>query len=126
MVEQATRYDFADPKFANGIAEDCAIDQCLHSLFGVSKLAGDVMAQEYARYFGLKTGIFRGGCLTGPQHSGVELHGFLNYLVATAVRQGPYTVFGYKGKQVARPNSQPRRRFRFLGLRSKAPRRRSL
>ena len=58
------------------------------------------MVQEYARYFGLKTGIFRGGCLTGPQHSGVELHGFLNYLVATAVRQGPYTVYGYKGKQV--------------------------
>ena len=100
LKEFETRWDYADARYEQGIAEDFPVDQCLHSLFGVSKLAGDVMAQEYGRYFGLKTGIFRGGCLTGPQHAGVELHGFLNYLVMTAVREGPYTIFGYKGKQV--------------------------
>jgi CDP-paratose 2-epimerase len=76
------------------------VDRCLHSLFGVSKLAGDVMAQEYGRYFGMKTGIFRGGCLTGPFHSAVQLHGFLAYLVRVAVRGEPYTIIGYQGKQV--------------------------
>lgn len=100
LRELETRWDYADPAYANGIAESFPVDQCLHSLFGVSKLAGDVMAQEYGRYFGLKTGIFRGGCLTGPQHSGVELHGFLNYLVDVALREAPYSIFGYKGKQV--------------------------
>jgi len=100
LKEFETRWDYADARYEQGIAEDFPVDQCLHSLFGVSKLAGDVMAQEYGRYFGLKTGIFRGGCLTGPQHAGVELHGFLNYLVMTALREGPYTIFGYKGKQV--------------------------
>lgn len=100
MVESSLRWDFAEPRFANGIAEDFPIDQCMHSLFGVSKIAGDLMAQEYGRYFGLKTGVFRGGCLTGPQHAGVQLHGFLNYLVATAMREAPYTIIGYKGKQV--------------------------
>jgi CDP-paratose 2-epimerase len=100
LVELETRWDYADPREANGIAETFPIDNTLHSLFGVSKLAGDVLAQEYGRYFGMKTGIFRGGCLTGPHHSGVELHGFLNYLVITALREGPYTIFGYKGKQV--------------------------
>ncbi|HXE52335.1 MAG TPA: NAD-dependent epimerase/dehydratase family protein [Tepidisphaeraceae bacterium] len=100
LKELPTRWEYDDPNFTNGIGEEFPVDRCLHSLFGVSKLAGDVMAQEYGRYFGLKTGVFRGGCLTGPQHSGVELHGFLNYLVAIALRQGPYTVFGYKGKQV--------------------------
>lgn len=100
MTEHATRFDYADPGFENGIPESFPIDQCVHSLFGASKTAGDVLAQEYGRYFGLKTGVFRGGCLTGPTHSGVELHGFLNYLVMTALREGPYTVFGYKGKQV--------------------------
>jgi CDP-paratose 2-epimerase len=100
LKELETRWDYADARYEQGIAEDFPVDQCLHSLFGVSKLAGDVMAQEYGRYFGLKTGIFRGGCLTGPQHAGVELHGFLNYLVMTALREGPYTIFGYKGKQV--------------------------
>lgn len=100
MSELETRWDFADPRYEHGITEDFPVDQCLHSLFGVSKLSADVMAQEYARYFGVKTGIFRGGCLTGPRHAGVEQHGFLNYLVATAVREQPYTVFGYKGKQV--------------------------
>lgn len=100
LTESALRWDFAEPRFANGIAEDFPIDQCMHSLFGVSKIAGDLMTQEYGRYFGLKTGIFRGGCLTGPQHAGVELHGFLNYLTSTALREAPYTVIGYKGKQV--------------------------
>ncbi|MCA9292236.1 MAG: NAD-dependent epimerase/dehydratase family protein [Phycisphaerales bacterium] len=100
LVELETRYDYADPAFSNGIDETLSIDNSTHSLFGVSKTAGDLLAQEYGRYFGLKTGIFRGGCLTGPQHAGVELHGFLNYLVATALQEGPYTIFGYKGKQV--------------------------
>lgn len=100
LRELETRWDYDDPRYANGIDEGFPVDQCLHSLFGASKLAGDVLAQEYGRYFGLKTGIFRGGCLTGPQHAGVELHGFLNYLVRVALREDPYTVHGYKGKQV--------------------------
>jgi CDP-paratose 2-epimerase len=100
LKELETRWDYADARYEHGIAEEFPVDQCLHSLFGASKLAGDVLAQEYGRYFGMKTGIFRGGCLTGPQHAGVELHGFLNYLVMTALREGPYTIFGYKGKQV--------------------------
>ena len=100
LRELETRWDYDDPRYANGIDEGFPVDQCLHSLFGASKLAGDVLAQEYGRYFGLKTGIFRGGCLTGPQHAGVELHGFLNYLVRVALREDPYTVYGYKGKQV--------------------------
>lgn len=100
LREFDSRYEFADPDHAHGIAETFPVDRCLHSLFGVSKLAADVLTQEYGRYFGLKTGVFRGGCLTGPQHSGVELHGFLNYLVLCALRESPYTIFGYKGKQV--------------------------
>jgi CDP-paratose 2-epimerase len=100
LVELETRWDYADPLYKHGIAETFPVDSTLHSLFGVSKLAGDILAQEYGRYFGMKTGIFRGGCLTGPHHCGVELHGFLNYLVLTALREGPYTIFGYKGKQV--------------------------
>ncbi len=95
-----TRWDYDDPQYTEGIAEDFPIDNTLHSLFGASKVAGDIVAQEYGRYFGMKTGIFRGGCLTGPQHAGVELHGFLNYLVLMALREGPYTIFGYQGKQV--------------------------
>ncbi|HVN85510.1 MAG TPA: NAD-dependent epimerase/dehydratase family protein [Candidatus Binatia bacterium] len=100
LVEQDTRYDYADPNDYNGIKETLSIDQCLHSVFGASKVAADVMAQEYGRYFGLRTGVFRGGCLTGPSHSGVELHGFLNYLVKVAKAGECYTIFGYKGKQV--------------------------
>jgi len=100
LKELETRWDYDDPEYANGIAETFSIDRCVHSLFGVSKVAGDVLTQEYGKYFGLKTGTFRGGCLTGPQHTGVELHGFLNYLVAVAMCEGPYTIFGYKGKQV--------------------------
>lgn len=100
LQELETRWDYADSRFEDGIPEDFPVDHCLHSLFGASKLAGDVLAQEYGRYFGLKTGIFRGGCLTGPYHSGVELHGFLSYLVYVALKESPYTIFGYKGKQV--------------------------
>ncbi|MUG96758.1 NAD-dependent epimerase/dehydratase family protein [Scytonema sp. UIC 10036] len=100
LIEKEKRYDYAKPEDFNGISEGCRIDQCLHSLFGASKTAADVVAQEYGRYFGMKVGIFRGGCLTGPSHSGVELHGFLSYLVKVAVSGGTYKVFGYKGKQV--------------------------
>jgi len=100
LAELPTRWDYARPEDRDGIAEDCRIDRTLHSLFGASKVAADVMAQEYGRYYGLQTGIFRGGCLTGPSHSGVELHGFLNYLVKVAFTGQTYTVYGYKGKQV--------------------------
>lgn len=100
MRETETRYDFADPADYDGIDENCRIDQTMHSLFGASKVAADVYAQEYGRYFGMGVGIFRGGCLTGPSHSGVELHGFLSYLLKVALSGKPYTIFGYKGKQV--------------------------
>jgi len=100
LVETATRWDYAAPENYDGIDETCRLDRCLHSLFGASKAAADLVAQEYGRYFGLNVGIFRGGCLTGPNHSGVELHGFLNYLVKVAVAGETYRVFGYKGKQV--------------------------
>ncbi len=99
-VELATRWDYADPAYAEGIPESFRIDRSKHSLFGASKLAGDVMVQEYGRYFGLKSCCLRGGCLTGPSHSGVELHGFLSYLVKCNVEGKLYKVFGYKGKQV--------------------------
>jgi len=102
LVEQATRYelDAKHPWAAHGIPEDMPIDACLHSLFGASKVSADVLVQEYGRYFGLATACFRGGCLTGPGHSGAQLHGFLAYLVKCAVSRTPYTVFGYRGKQV--------------------------
>jgi len=100
LLEKEKRYDYARPEHYHGISEECRIDRCLHSLFGASKTAADIIAQEYGRYFGMKVGIFRGGCLTGPSHSGVELHGFLSYLVHVAVTGKPYTIFGYKGKQV--------------------------
>jgi len=100
LVELETRWDFADPQYANGIPETFPVDHTTHSLYGVSKLAGDSLTQEYGRYFGMKTGVFRGGCLTGPHRPGVELHGFLNYLVPAALKEEPYTIFGYKGKQV--------------------------
>jgi len=100
LVELETRWDYADPALAHGIDETMSLDHCTHSVFGASKVAADVLTQEYGRYFGLRTAAFRGGCLTGPHHSGVELHGFLSYLVHTALREGPYTIFGYKGKQV--------------------------
>jgi len=100
LVEQETRWDYADPAFAKGIDEDFPIDQSKHSLFGASKVAADVIVQEYGRYFDMKTCCLRGGCLTGPNHSGVELHGFLSYLIKCNLRGRKYTVFGYKGKQV--------------------------
>ncbi|MEM7315405.1 MAG: NAD-dependent epimerase/dehydratase family protein [Planctomycetota bacterium] len=100
LQELDTRWDYARSEDFDGIDETCRIDQTMHSLFGASKVAADVLAQEYGRYFGLKTGVFRGGCLTGASHSGVELHGFLSYLVHVAVVGKPYTIFGYKGKQV--------------------------
>lgn len=100
MQELATRWDFNDAQFAEGIAEDLSIDHSLHSIFGVGKVAADVMVQEYGRYFGMPTCALRGGCLTGPNHSGVELHGFLSYLVKCNIEQKPYTIFGYKGMQV--------------------------
>lgn len=99
-IELDKRYDYALSENYNGISESCRIDQCLHSLFGASKAAADIVAQEYGRYFGTRVGIFRGGCLTGPTHSGVELHGFLSYLVKVAISGKTYKVFGYKGKQV--------------------------
>lgn len=100
LVELETRYDYGRPEDYHGISEHCRIDRSLHSLFGASKAAADLVAQEYGRYYGMNVGIFRGGCLTGPSHSGVELHGFLSYLVKVAIRGQPYTIFGYKGKQV--------------------------
>jgi CDP-paratose 2-epimerase len=100
LQELATRWDYADPAYVHGIAEDFPVDQSKHSLFGASKLASDVMVQEYGRYFGMPTCCLRGGCLTGPNHSGVELHGFLSYLVKCNLEGKEYRVFGYKGKQV--------------------------
>ncbi len=100
LVEEATRWDYADPAYAGGIPESFSIDQRLHSVFGVSKVAADVAVQEYGRYFDMKTCCLRGGCLTGPNHSGVELHGFLSYLIRCNIEEREYTIFGYKGKQV--------------------------
>jgi CDP-paratose 2-epimerase len=101
LIERATRWEIADDhRYAGGIGEDMTIDQSMHSLFGASKAAADLLVQEYGRYFGMSTACFRGGCLTGPSHSGTQLHGFLAYLMKCAVTGAPYTVFGYKGKQV--------------------------
>ena len=100
LKELETRWDYDDPAFIHGIAETFAIDQSKHSLFGASKVAADVMVQEYGRYFNMPTCCLRGGCLTGPNHSGVELHGFLSYLVKCNLEGKEYRVFGYKGKQV--------------------------
>ena len=102
LVERETRWEVEaeHPYFAHGIDEAMSVDHTKHSLFGVSKLAADAMVQEYGRYFGMNTVCFRGGCLTGPGHSGTMLHGFLSYLVKCAVKGDKYTVFGYKGKQV--------------------------
>ena len=100
LRELETRWDYDDPRYADGISEDFTIDQSKHSLFGASKVAADVMVQEYGRYFGMPTCCLRGGCLTGPAHSGVELHGFLSYLVKVNVSGSVYMVYGYRGKQV--------------------------
>jgi CDP-paratose 2-epimerase len=98
LVEKEKRYDYADGR--DGIDETMSVDACLHSLFGASKLAADVLAQEYGRYFGMPVGVFRGGCLTGPQHAAVPLHGYLAYICYCAVHGVPYAVLGYQGKQV--------------------------
>ena len=100
LVEMETRWDFAESEMQKGINEHFTIDQSKHSLFGASKVAADVMVQEYGRYFGMPTCCLRGGCLTGPNHSGVELHGFLSYLIKCNLEEKKYTVFGYMGKQV--------------------------
>ena len=100
LKELDTRWDYDDPAYANGIAESFRIDQSKHSLFGASKVAADIMVQEYGRYFDMPTVCLRGGCLTGPNHSGVELHGFLSYLVRCNMEGRTYKIFGYKGKQV--------------------------
>jgi len=100
LIEKDSRWDFADSKFENGIPEEFSIDQTKHSLFGASKVAADVLVQEYGRYFNMPTCSLRGGCLTGPNHSGVELHGFLSYLVKCNLESREYKIFGYKGKQV--------------------------
>lgn len=100
LIEEETRWEYSDDHKKVGISEDMTIDQSKHSLFGASKVSSDVLVQEYGRYFGMFTACLRGGCLTGPNHSGVELHGFLSYLVKCNVFKDPYTVYGYKAKQV--------------------------
>jgi len=100
LVEHETRWDYGDAEYHNGIKETFQIDQCKHSLFGASKVASDIMVQEYGRYFDMPTCCLRGGCLTGPNHTGVELHGFISYLVRCNLEKRKYTIFGYKGKQV--------------------------
>ncbi len=102
LVELENRWeiDKSHPYFEKGIDETMSIDQCKHSVFGASKVAADIMVQEYGKYFNMHTGVFRGGCLTGPNHSGAQLHGFLAYLMKCAITGNHYTVFGYKGKQV--------------------------
>lgn len=121
LVELETRWDYAEPAYTNGIPETFRIDRSKHSLFGASKVAADVMVQEYGRYFGMPTCCLRGGCLTGPSHSGVELHGFLSYLVKCNVEGRKYTVFGYKGKQV-RDNIHSRDVAEFIARFIAAPR----
>jgi CDP-paratose 2-epimerase len=121
LVELDTRWDYDDPVYANGIPETFSIDQSTHSLFGASKVAADVMVQEYGRYFGIPTCCLRGGCLTGPNHAGVELHGFLSYLVKCNLEGVEYRIFGYKGKQV-RDNIHSQDVARFIHAFVEAPR----
>ncbi len=121
LKELESRWDYADPAYANGIAEDFSIDQSKHSLFGASKVAGDIMVQEYGRYFNMPTCCLRGGCLTGPNHSGVELHGFLSYLIKCNLEGREYSVYGYQGKQV-RDNIHSQDVARFMHEFWKAPR----
>jgi len=121
LIEKETRWEYGDPEYYNGIKENFTIDQSKHSLFGASKVGADIMVQEYGRYFGMPTCVLRGGCLTGPNHSGVELHGFLSYLVKVNLTGGEYTIFGYKGKQV-RDNIHSYDVARFIEEFYKAPR----
>lgn len=121
LRELPARYDYADARFENGISEEFPIDQSMHSLFGASKTAADILVQEYGRYFGMPTCCLRGGCLTGPNHSGVELHGFLSYVVRCCVEGRQYRIFGYKGKQV-RDNIHSYDVARFVEEFARAPR----
>lgn len=121
LIERESRWDYADPAYFNGIAETFSIDQSKHSLFGASKVAADIMVQEYGRYFDMPTCCLRGGCLTGPNHSGVQLHGFLSYLVRCNLEGKPYTVFGYQGKQV-RDNIHSEDVARFISVFIESPR----
>jgi CDP-paratose 2-epimerase len=121
LKELATRWDYDDPAFAGGIPETFSIDQSKHSLFGASKVAADVFVQEYGRYFGIRCCCLRGGCLTGPNHSGVELHGFLSYLIKANMIGKTYNVYGYGGKQV-RDNIHARDVTRFIAAFYEKPR----
>ena len=100
LEEKATRWEYSKPEHFDGIDETQSIDGSKHSIFGASKVAADVMVQEYGKYFGMKTGVFRLGCITGPAHAGVSLHGFLAYLISCAKKNAPYIIYGHKGKQV--------------------------
>jgi CDP-paratose 2-epimerase len=121
LKELPTRWDYDDLAYENGIAEDFSIDQSKHSLFGASKVAADIVVQEYGRYFNMPTCCLRGGCLTGPNHSGVELHGFLSYLVKCNLEEREYRIFGYKGKQV-RDNIHSEDVARFMAAFIESPR----
>lgn len=121
LREETTRWEYDDPAYGSGIPEDFPIDQSTHSLFGVSKISADVLVQEYGRYFGMPTCCLRAGCLTGPHHAGVELHGFLSYLIKCNLEEKEYTVFGYKGKQV-RDNLHAEDVASFIHAFCKAPR----
>jgi len=121
LIELDTRYDYLEDRYKRGIDENFSIDQSKHSLFGASKVSADIMVQEYGRYFNMPTCVLRGGCLTGENHSGVELHGFLNYLVKCNVENKKYRIFGYKGKQV-RDNIHSSDVIQFIDLFIKNPR----
>jgi CDP-paratose 2-epimerase len=121
LREFETRWEYDDPTLAHGIPETFSIDQSKHSLFGASKAASDLLVQEYGRYFGMPTCCLRGGCLTGPNHSGVELHGFLSYLIKCNLQGREYKIYGYKGKQV-RDNIHAEDVARFMYEFCKAPR----
>jgi CDP-paratose 2-epimerase len=121
LRESDTRWEYDDPAYANGISEHFRIDRSKHSLFGASKVSADISVQEYGRYFDMPTACLRGGCLTGPNHTGVELHGFVSYLVKCNLEEKNYTIFGYKGKQV-RDNIHSYDVAAFIGAFIEAPR----
>jgi len=120
LKESINRYDYDDKIYKNGISESLSIDQSTHSIFGSSKVAADIMVQEYGRYFNIPTVCLRGGCLTGENHSGVELHGFLNYLIKCNKNNESYNIFGYKGKQV-RDNIHSSDVIQFMNMFIKSP-----
>jgi len=121
LKESATRFEYSDPDYLDGIDENFSVDHSTHSPFGASKLAADIMVQEYGRYFNMPTCCLRGGCITGPNHTGVELHGFLSYLVKCNLEGREYSIFGYKGKQV-RDNIHAEDVARFISAFYNAPR----